>query len=221
MIEQIQKNLPRSEWEKVSIAENTEPLVEIKESERLKVGFVQKEYKVSFFVRRAIAEKLEQVASFLPSELNLVLIEGYRSMQNQQESWDKMFFKLKTDNPTWLDEAIEAKVRLVIAKPNPLANHHCGGAVDVTLAYSNGELLDMGTPYPSEAMSVDWYKKFQMFSIEITEQQRANRKILRDAMETQGFVWYPGEWWHYCYGDRMWAVYTNQTECIYGPIELF
>jgi D-alanyl-D-alanine dipeptidase len=59
-----------------------------------------------------------------------------------------------------------------------------------------------------------------MLSDKITEEQKANRKILRDAMEKEDFVWYPGEWWHYCFGDRMWAVYSNQKECFYGPIEL-
>lgn len=39
-------------------------------------------------------------------------------------------------------------------------------------------------------------------------------------MKKEDFVWYPGEWWHYCFGDRMWAVYSNQIECFYGPIEL-
>lgn len=69
-------------------------------------------------------------------------------------------------------------------------------------------------------MSVEWYKKIQMFSDKITNEQKQNRKTLQDAMETENFVWYPGEWWHYCWGDRMWAVYTNQTECYYGPIYL-
>ena len=58
-----------------------------------------------------------------------------------------------------------------------------------------------------------------MFSEDINEDQKQNRKILREAMERAGFVWYPGEWWHYCYGDRMWAVYTNRQECFYGPIQ--
>lgn len=220
MIGQIEKTLPRSMWDNVIITENNEPLVKINESERLKLGIIQKEYKASFFARKTVAEKLLKVANSLPQGLILVLIEGYRSMQNQQESWDRAFFKLKTDNPNLSGEEIEAKVRLVLAKPHPLANHHCGGAIDVTLAYSDGSLVDMGTPYPSDAMSVEWYRKFQMLSTEVTEEQKINRKILRDTMETQDFVWYPGEWWHYCYGDRMWAVYTNQTQCIYGPIEL-
>ncbi len=220
MINQIAKILSRSEWQKVSIRENNEPLVEMKETDRLKIGLVSKQYQPFFCVRKTIAEKLYKVSEVLPERINLVLIEGYRTLKSQQESWDRKFQKLKEENPRWTEEQIEQQVRLVVAKPNLLANHHCGGAIDVTLAYSDGTLLDCGTPYPSEAMSADWYKKFQMFSDEITDEQKVNRTILRDAMETENFVWYPGEWWHYCWGDRMWAVYSNQTECFYGPAYL-
>lgn len=220
MLNQTTKILPKSEWEKVFINDKKEQMVEIRETKRLKIDLVKKQYITSFFVRKTVAEKLQKVSEILPEGINLVLIEGYRTLKSQQESWDSKFNKLKFENPLWSDEQIEQQVRLVIAKPTPLANHHCGGAIDVTLAYEDGNLLDMGTPYPSEAMSNEWYKKFQMLSDEISDEQKLNRKILRDAMETQDFVWYPGEWWHYCWGDRMWAVYSNQKECFYGPIEL-
>jgi len=216
-MQEITKTLPRSQWQNVVIRETGEPLVEVKQTSRLKIGLVTKLYEPFFFVRQTVEEKLLSVSEILPTGVNLVLIEGYRTLKSQQESWDRKFQKIKEENPIWTDEQIEQQVRLVIAKPAPLANHHCGGAVDITLAYSDGTLLDMGTPYPSEAMSADWYKKLQMLSSEISEEQKANRKILRDAMETENFVWYPGEWWHYCYGDRMWAVYSGQAECFYGP----
>jgi len=219
MKNQINYILPRSEWLKVSISEINEPLVEVKETSRLKIGLVSKRYQPFFCARKTITEKLYKISEILPEGINLVLIEGYRTLKSQQESWDRKFQKLKQGNPSWTDEYIEQQVRLVVAKPLPLANHHCGGAVDVTLAYSDGTLLDCGTPYPSEAMSAEWYRKFQMLSDEITDEQKTNRKILRDAMETEDFVWYPGEWWHYCFGDRMWAVYSRQTECFYGPID--
>lgn len=218
MHKQISKTLPRSEWEKVTIREKDEPLVELAETARIKIGLISKSYEPSFLVRKTIREKLYKVSENLPEGINLVLIEGYRTMKSQQESWDREFAKIKLKNPDWADEDIEKKIRLVIARPAPLANHHCGGAVDVSLAYSDGTLLDMGTPYPSELTDLEWYKKFQMLSEEITEEQKENRKILRYAMETEDFVWYPGEWWHYCWGDRMWAVYSNQTECFYGPV---
>lgn len=220
MKNQITTILPRSAWQEIVIRESGEPLVKVIETSRLKIGLIAKTYQPFFLVRKSVAEKLYRAAEQLPLGMNLVLIEGYRTMQSQQESWDRKFQKLKSDNPGWTDEHIEKEVRLVVAKPSPLANHHCGGAVDVAVVDDEGTLLDMGTPYPSEAMSAEWYRKFRMFSDEITPKQAENRKILRDAMETEDFIYYPGEWWHYCFGDRMWAVYSGQKECIYGPIEL-
>lgn len=224
MTQKITKALPRSAWDTVTIKEIGEQLVELKETKKLKLGGIHKVYEPLFLVRETVAEKLYSVADNLPDGMVMVVIEGYRTMQHQQESWDRSFKKLREDHLDWSDEDIEKQVRLVVAKPHPLANHHCGGAVDVTLMYENGELLDMGSPYPSEGLPMEIRKKFPMFpnsllKKEITKEQEANRAILRTAMETEGFVWYPGEWWHYCYGDRMWAVYSGRTECMYGSVE--
>lgn len=216
---QINKVLPRSAWENIVIQEINEPLVQLKETAKLKLGGIHKEYKPLFLVRKSIADKLYNVAESLPSGIVLVVIEGYRTMEHQQQSWDRNFQRVKNDNPHWNDEEIDKTIRLVIARPHPLANHHCGGAIDVTLAYENGELLDMGSPYPSEAYGTDIRNLFPMFSPLITEVQEENRKLLRTYMEQEDFVWYPGEWWHYCYGDRMWAVYSEKSVCFYGPIE--
>lgn len=211
--------IPSRHWQSVQIWENNESLEKIEDTLRIRVGLIPKQYEISFLVRRTVHQKLQKVSERLPPGINLVVIEGYRTTQSQQLLWDNAFIAMKDWYPDLSDEEIESKVRLVIAKPTSLANHHCGGAVDVTLAYSDGTLLDMGTPYPEGPMSIDWYKKFQMLSDEITEEQKANRKILRDAMETEHFVWYPGEWWHYCWGDRMWAVYTDQRICLYGSVD--
>ena len=218
---QITKTLPRSAWKDVVIKENNEPLVEVLETDRIKiVNLFQSNYDPIYFVRKTIAEKMIEVSNGLPEGINLVLIEGYRTLKNQEDSWNKLSAKIKLENPNLSNEQIEDKVKLVIARPNPLANHHCGGAIDVTLCYKDGEMLDMGTSYPSEPASTEIQNKYPMFCEGINEKQIENRKILRDAMVSSGFVWYPGEWRHYCYGDRMWAVYTNSVECFYGPIDL-
>jgi hypothetical protein len=90
-----------------------------------------------------------------------------------------------------------------------------GAQDNVDALVCNGELVDMGTKPQALAEK----KVVEMFSELITDEQKQNRTILREVMESVGFVWYPGEWWHYCYGDRMWAVYTEQKECFYGPIQ--
>lgn len=221
MTSQITKILPKSAWQEVVIKESNEPLVEVLEADRIRiVSMFKGDYNPIYFVRESIIEKLIEASNLLPAGVNLVLIEGYRTLKNQEDSWNKLFGKIKSEEPNLNNEQIENKVRLVIARPNPLANHHCGGAIDVTLCFSNGELLDMGTEYPSEPASIEIQSKYPMECSGLSTPQIENRKILRDAMVKTGFVWYPGEWWHYCYGDRMWAVYTERKECFYGPVYL-
>jgi D-alanyl-D-alanine dipeptidase len=55
-----------------------------------------------------------------------------------------------------------------------------------------------------------------MFSKFCSDIEKANRAILRKAMLNTGFYFYPGEWWHYSYGDQSWAVYIGKTPAIYG-----
>jgi D-alanyl-D-alanine dipeptidase len=123
---------------------------------------------------------------------------------------------VKSENPDWSDEEINHEVGLVVARPIGITNHVCGGAVDVMLVNQNNEPLDFGTKYAP--VDESGRKKCPMFADDLTDEQKQNRKLLRNRMESVGFVWYPGEWWHYCYGDRMWALYTGQKKCFYGPI---
>jgi D-alanyl-D-alanine dipeptidase len=213
---QIDRVLPKSSWEKVKIEENKQKMV-IPHGGNL---ILDKENRYSirqsenrFRVRQMVANKLHDASMCLPKGLKLVLIEGYRSLIAQRNVWEMEYERLIKVYPKLPTEEIERRVGLVIARPNPLANHNCGGAVDVTFEDENGNQLDMGTP----PQSVD-AELSKMFSHSITSEQSDNRKILRTAMKTAGFVYYPGEWWHYCYGDRMWAVYTKRTECFYGPV---
>jgi D-alanyl-D-alanine dipeptidase len=215
---QITKSLPRVAWESVTVQENGEVVLPIPETTRLKLGWVKKQYEASFTARKTAVEKLLKASESLPEGLVLVVVEGVRTLDHQRFGWNSKWEHVKAENPTWSDEQIEKAVRLVVAKPAPLANHNCGGAVDVVLGRVDGTLVDMGAPYPSHGSDMDFASKFPMLSLDITDEQKANRKILREAMESQGFVWYPGEWWHFCYGDRMWAVYTSRTECGYGPL---
>ena len=217
-MKQLDKVLPRKLWEATTIHENNEHMVEIQESEVILLSEYAKRNNEARYVRASLYKMLKKVSERLPSEYKLVIIEGYRSVQSQQEAWDRMWSKIQTAWPDLTDEEIERKVRLYVAKPSLLANHNCGGAIDLTLAHTDGVVIDMGTLHPSQEDRAEAIDKFPMFSKEITDEQARNRTILRDAMVAAGFVWYPGEWWHYCWGDRMWAVYTEQKDCVYGPI---
>ena len=219
MRQQIKIVLPRSAWDNITITENGEQLVSVEQTDRLKLNLIKKDYTPSFFVRESIKEKIIKISNSLPHGINLVLIEGYRSTASQKYEWDRVYNDLKDSFPNLSDDEINKKVGLLVAKPLPLANHHCGGAIDVTLCSNDGTLFDMGTGYISEIKNMEEKQYIPMFADRLTQEQQSNRTLLREAMEKEGFVWYPGEWWHYCYGDRMWAVYTNKKESFYGPIE--
>jgi D-alanyl-D-alanine dipeptidase len=71
------------------------------------------------------------------------------------------------------------------------SGHSRGSTVDLTLVQlSNGEELDMGTHF-------DLLSYRSSVSGLVTPQQRANRKLLADAMRARGFIPYSKEWWHF------------------------
>ncbi len=129
---QITKILPKSDWEKVVILENNDPIVELKQTQKLIFGKNIAPHSVdNYTLRKTVAEMLYKVSQSLPTGSKLAVIEGIRSLSKQKEHWDKKTVEFKKLHPEWSDNEIEFQVRLVVAKPLPLANHNCGGAVDV------------------------------------------------------------------------------------------
>jgi D-alanyl-D-alanine dipeptidase len=69
--------------------------------------------------------------------------------------------------------------------------HSRGSCLDLTLADADGVPLDMGGTF-------DWFGPLSKHGAKgLTNEQRANRKLLRTEMERQGFGAYQREWWHY------------------------
>lgn len=70
------------------------------------------------------------------------------------------------------------------------SSHSRGSTVDVGLA-RGGEPLDMGTPF-------DFFDPLSHSDAAgVGPGPRANRQLLRAAMELRGFRSYPQEWWHF------------------------
>lgn len=78
----------------------------------------------------------------------------------------------------------------------PVSGHSRGATVDLTVLKCDArdagcEPLDMGTGF-------DYFGTLAHTDApEASAEQRANRHLLRDAMEAQGFQNYTMEWWHY------------------------
>src|SRR5205085_11939939 len=99
--------------------------------------------------------------------------------------------------------------------------HPSGAAADIRLWDSkNKKYLDMGE------FGVPWMKDpstVPTFAENITEQQKINRLFCIIASELAGLVNYPGEFWHFSFGDCMATYWSSSTlgeyKVIYDLIE--
>ena len=217
MIGQIKTYVPDSKYSKVIIEENFEPMVEVLGNDKLIID--EKDYYEYRWVRKTVYERLLEASSRLPKGIVMKLIEGYRPIWLQQKYWNSACDFYEKKYTSWTRDEVEVKANEYVARPTRLANHHCGGAIDVELFRESGEPIDMGPNHISVG-GFDCSEKLPMFSEFISEEQADNRSILREVMECCEFVWYTHEWWHYCLHDRMWAVHLGKDKCFYGSVEL-
>lgn len=102
------------------------------------------------------------------------------------------------------------------ATPPP---HSTGAAVDLTLATASGELLDMGGAIDAiGAVSEPDYYAAAAESADDSEAAcfHQRRALLAQVLKVQGFVRHPNEWWHFSYGDQLWAWRSGTAKAIYG-----
>ena len=78
------------------------------------------------------------------------------------------------------------------------------------------KMLDFGTQWKEFNAG----KRNFTLSPEISVKAKNNRLLLKKIMEKVGFYQFPGEWWHFSFGDREWAAAHNKTKSLYQQIEL-
>lgn len=184
------------------------PLVLLKPINRLVMGATTP------YLRKPVIDRLLIAINELPLGYNLALVFAYRDLEVQVLLWDKLVRDNEKKYPDLSYEEILTISNRYIAKPTGLGPHQTGAAIDILLVDNEGNSLDMGTEY------LEFNKKTEMFSKFLSDTQRKNRFIMRNAMTKAGFCFYPGEWWHYSYGDQMWAAYSGEKTALFGPIEL-
>ena len=98
------------------------------------------------------------------------------------------------------------------ATPPP---HSTGAAVDLTLSSSDGTPLAMG----GEIDAIGAVSEPQHYAgREDSDAQRwhQRRQLLADVMEASGFAQHPNEWWHYSFGDQLWAWRKGAAVAVYA-----
>lgn len=205
--------LPAFVINSVKECDNGEPLVDIKKSglQLFFGGRLTKEEQV--FLRKAVADKIISASKSLPDGICFIIYDAYRPLSVQQEAWDKKYAYFKTLYPDETDDQITLRTKRVIADPRRgHGGHQTGGAIDIGLCDKNGAELDMGIIYLGQGKSIRTNAK-------VNGTAQRNRKLLCGIMKKNGFVNYPNEWWHFCYGDRMWAAYSGKKTCFYGLVK--
>ena len=160
-------------------------------------------------VRKTVREIIVQAEQLLPNGYSIKLLDGYRSEEEQHRRRMLIIGKLTSEHPEWTEAEREQFADRCIAKKS---GHNTGGAVDVTLSYG-GQEMDCGTAY------LEFSPLTPTDATGLTSAQRKNRDMLFQAMITVGFVNYPLEWWHYCYGDKMYAAYKRKSSAQYGNLD--
>lgn len=154
-------------------------------------------------VRKQVAEMLAKAADALPNGIDLIIIEGFRSLAQQRFMYEQLKAEFAHKHPEWSKTTLHRITNTMSAPPDDPCPppHTTGGAVDLSLRRtSDGEWLDMTSPFEMDESSAPGDTKG------LTEEAQKNRRLLFETLEKTGLTNYLGEWWHWSYGDSGWAL---------------
>ena len=154
-------------------------------------------------VRVGLMERLIEADGMLPDGFGLLVLDGWRSLQHQQHLLD--YYGSNAS-----DRGFVASIKPEGARPP----HTTGGAVDLTLTWQ-GAALGLGTDYDAfgEAARLGAFEDGRDSVV------RRLRRLLAGVMAAVGTVCYGPEWWHWSFGDDVWAAAVGET-AVYGIWEL-
>lgn len=209
----LRKIMSRHYVSKVHVHENFDPLVDFLPHKH--IIFNKETLEEPNLIRKTVLFKLYDIADRLPKGVNLKIYKTFRSRTKMSESFEAVISGITATNPEiGRHEAMKLAKFKTDDPKSSMGGHETGGAVDVALCDDNGVDFNYGTKFHEYNDSTFTYNSH------ITKEQRKNRKKLVKLMKREGFVNFPGEWWHFSYGDRMWAAYKGKRDGgIYGSAE--
>jgi len=130
---------------------------------------------------------------------------GLKSQSNDMNSYPEI---IKEVEKFWAYPSFDDKC------PPP---HSTGGAIDIAIVDSSGKLIDMGCEIDNmdSSASPEFYKDRNSKESKIWDERR---NLLKHVMLKFEFVQHPNEWWHFSYGDQLWAWTNKNKKAIYGRI---
>jgi len=217
----FRKLLPKEAIRNVIVKECSEKIISLPETD-----FVISNKNQNICGRKTVIEKIIDINEQLkPQNYKICVFEIYRDEATQNNLRLQEYNNAKKEYPNYSEIDIEKIVDTRVAKirNNNVGGHQTGGAIDLTICGIGEKELDMGTKY------LEFNDKTKTYCKGLTQEQQNNRNLLLKLMKNANFVNYPYEWWHFSYGDTMWAAYKNNTflsifkkkkKAIYGKINV-
>ncbi len=176
------------------------------------------------YLRRSVATKLKEINGRLaPFGIELYLFDAWRPQAIQRFFHDVWFPEwLVQRQPHLAGQTLVEEVEKYWAAPtageNSPSPHSTGAALDLTLMFSDtrqplymGGIVDDLT----EEAWTDGFERKPAVSMS-DEEARNNRRLLYWVMTEAGFANNPTEWWHYSWGDQLWARLGGGPAAHYG-----
>lgn len=141
------------------------------------------------YLQKDVAVRLARVQDALQQAhpgYKLLIYDALRPVTVQQKMWDA------------LDSLSPAERAKFVSNPKNLSLHNMGAAIDLTILDLQGRVLDMGAGFDDmRHIAYPIYEDSFLRTGQLSSMQLKNRKILRNAMQAEGFRQLPTEWWHY------------------------
>ena len=168
------------------------------------------------YVRPKLLKRLVLAAKTLDAPYKLIVRAGHRPIAVQRRLLKECTADYKSDNPGISDEQALEHARAFVSDPDiTLPPHVCGAAVDVEIFNSyTGKYLDFGS-----TMNDDNEKSF-LYCQNLTDAQKNNRLMLVTSMLNAGLASCKTEWWHFSYGDQLWAWFYGNQNSFYSPTDI-
>ena len=165
-------------------------------------------------IRTVLYQKILHAKQALPGGLSFMIYESFRPVSRQRELWNAVYEQLCHEHPNDNAACIKQRAKQWVSDPDGVGSGHLfAAAVDITLCEDKtGRPLDMGCKVQ------EFGDKTATWCAGLSREQKAHRLILINALAGQGILNYPPEWWHFSYGDRIWAILQRLPETLYSPI---
>jgi D-alanyl-D-alanine dipeptidase len=204
----------------IQIEECCEPLIQIPKDEfaqdpvYFRNGWSSRE---EFYIREGVLEKLYRIQVRLAGNYSFLIFDPWRSRKVQGRIFEYYNQKIRSENEGKSEDELKVLVATFVSPANDMSKippHSTGGAIDLTLIDSNGDPIDVGSPFDdtTEKAATNFFEGKDSII-------NGNRQRLLDIMAAEGFVNYPDEWWHFDCGTQLGQLNSNDPKpAIYGEV---